>query len=117
MTPTRNLLRLLGVLGLLLSTASCSSPTLRSETLQPRLARLDTRAGETIRGEKLLERPAVLAFYAARKSQPAWNLDAGAASIREAIEGMAKDGLDPADYHRARIDSLIALRAARRSEA
>ena len=95
---------------------SCSSPSLSRQTLQPRIAFLVSTPGETVRGETLLQRDAVAAFYEARKAQPAWKLPAGAESVREAIADIARDGLDPADYHLAQIDSLIAARKAGRSD-
>jgi murein L,D-transpeptidase YcbB/YkuD len=103
-------------LGLGLGLSSCSSPSLKRETLQPRIAFLVSTPGETVRGETLLQREAVGAFYAARKSQPAWKLPSGGESVRQAIADIAQDGLDPGDYHLAKIDSLLEARKAGRSD-
>jgi murein L,D-transpeptidase YcbB/YkuD len=111
MTALRKLLPIAGVLGVLLSITSCSSPSGQSNAaIQPRVAQFVANPAKSIAGEPLLQRNAVVAFYEARKNAPAWNLDAGATSIRGAIVEIAKDGLDPADYHLARIDSLLAQR-------
>ena len=120
MTPTRNLpvlVRLLGALGAVLTLASCSGPSLERAALQPRVTGLIAKPRETVAGEKLLQRDAVIAFYQDRKFEPAWDLGPGAASIREAIAGIGQDGLDPDEYHLARIDSLLAQRKSRRSDA
>ena len=95
--------------GALFLSVSCSpsSPKAQAATLKPRVARLVATPGETVRGEVLLERDALLGFYQARKGQPAWDLEADGKSVREAIAGVAKDGLDPGDYHLAAIDSLL----------
>ncbi len=103
-------------LGLVLGLTSCSSPALKREALAPRVAFLVATPGETVRGERLLQRDAVAAFYEARKSEPAWKLPSGAESVREAIADIARDGLDPGDYHLASIDSLIEQRKGARSE-
>ena len=87
--------------------ASCSTPKLQSATLRPRVARIVETPGETVRGEALLQREALVEFYKVRKNQPAWDLGSGARSVKEAIEGIRRDGLDPADYHLAAIDSLL----------
>jgi murein L,D-transpeptidase YcbB/YkuD len=111
MTPPRKLLPIAGVLGVLLSITSCSAPSGQSNAaIQPRVARFVANPTAPIAGEALLQRKAVVAFYEARKNEPAWDLDNGAHSIRDAIEGIAKDGLNPADYHLARIDALLAQR-------
>jgi murein L,D-transpeptidase YcbB/YkuD len=110
MTTSRAALRSIVVLAVALVAASCSSPRLDQAALKPRLARLVSAPGTSVAGEALLQHEAVVAFYQARKGQPAWDLDAGAGSMREAIAGIARDGLDPADYHLARIDSLMAQR-------
>jgi murein L,D-transpeptidase YcbB/YkuD len=110
MTNPRIALRILGALGLLLSITSCTSRSVDRGALQKRVAGIVATPGTSVAGETLLERDAVVAFYQGRKNQPAWDLGQGAASIRDAIAGIAQDGLTPADYHLARIDSLIAQR-------
>src|SRR5690349_19089405 len=98
MTALRKLLPIAGVLGVLLSITSCSSPSGQSHAaVRPRVAQFVANPAKSIAGEPLLQRQAVVAFYEARKNEPAWDLDAGAASIRQAIADIAKDGLEPAD--------------------
>jgi murein L,D-transpeptidase YcbB/YkuD len=63
-----------------------------------------------------LQPKAVAAFYEARNAEPAWNLPGDAESIRKAIDDLAEDGLDPADYHRALIDTLLAERKSARTD-
>src|SRR5690349_16771084 len=101
---------------LLLALTSCSTPSVRSQGLTPRLAKLANTSRTSIRGEALLEPRAVAAFYQARQDQPAWDLPGDAASIREALHDLAQDGLDPADYHLALIDALLAERKGARSD-
>lgn len=110
---------------LLIGTVSCSStpslgglgtPALKRETLAARITQLGTPTDASVGGEKLLLGPSVVAFYEARKDEPAWKLPGDATSIRAAIAGIEKDGLDPAEYHLARIDTLLAARQAHRTE-
>src|SRR5262245_2045607 len=99
-----------------LSAASCSQPKLEKKVLEPRVIRLVQTPGGTVRGEALLQHDVVTAFYQARNSQPAWDLPDDAESIREAIVGIVKDGLDPRDYHLAAIDTLLGERGRERSD-
>ena len=117
MTHSPRLLPIALYLGVLLSITSCSSPLGRhtAGAVPTRVTRLIATPGASIGGEPLLQRKAVEAFYRARENRSAWDLDAGAASVRAAIADIAKDGLDPADYHLARIDALIAARKAQPS--
>jgi murein L,D-transpeptidase YcbB/YkuD len=110
---------------LLLCAVSCSStpslgglgtPALKRETLAARITQLGTPADAPVSGEKLFAGPSVVAFYEARKDEPAWKLPGDATSIRAAIVGIERDGLDPAEYHLARIDTLLAARQAHRTE-
>jgi len=111
MTALRKLLPIAGLFGVLLSITSCSAPSGQSNAaIQSRVAQFAANPEKSISGQRLLQREAVVAFYKARANKPAWNLDAGATSIRGAIVEIAKDGLNPDDYHLARIDSLLARR-------
>ena len=110
MTNPRTALRVLGAFGFLLSIAACSPRSLDQAALHQRLTGLVATPGTSVAGDALLKRDAVVAFYKERKDQPAWDLGSGAASIRGAIARIGRDGLTPADYHLARIDSLIAQR-------
>ncbi len=109
-------LRFVASLGLLLILGACSGSSLDQAKLQPRVTRLVEKPKESVAGETLLQRDAVIAFYQARKFKPAWDLGPGAASIREAIAGIGQDGLDPDEYHLARIDSLLARRKEQRTD-
>ena len=113
----------LAVIGpiLALSLASCSSPpslrafsasTLKRTTVHARVANL----GDEISGERLRQRAVIDTLYGARKDEPAWQLPGDAESVRKAIVAIAQDGLEPADYHLARIDTLLAARKAKRTE-
>jgi murein L,D-transpeptidase YcbB/YkuD len=115
MTNLPKLLPVALCLGVLLSIASCSSLQGRhtAGALPPRVLHLIAARGASIGGERLIERKAVGAFYHARANRSAWDLDAGATSVRAAIVDISKDGLDPADYHLARIDALIAAHKAK----
>jgi murein L,D-transpeptidase YcbB/YkuD len=113
----------LAVIGpvLLLSLASCSSPpsmrgfsgpTLKRETVHARIASL----GDDISGERLHQRSVIDSLYRARKDEPAWKLPGDGESVRKAIVAIAQDGLEPADYHLARIDTLLQARKSQRTE-
>ena len=103
-------------LGILLSIASCSSAQLERDVLQTRITKLSTPAAAAVQGEKLLKGDAVAAFYKGRNAEPAWKLPGDAESIRHAIDDMAKDGLNPADYHRDKIDALLEERKKQRTD-
>jgi len=107
--------------GLLLLLASCSSPpslrafsapALKRETLHARLADL----GSAVAGEPLRQASVIDSLYGARKDEPAWKLPGDAESVKKAILAIAQDGLEPADYHLARIDTLLAARKSQRTE-
>ena len=66
------------------------------------------QGSSSIGGERLGEQTAVWRFYKARGSRPAW-LD-HRDQVVSAIRGLEADGLDPADYHLAAIESLIEKR-------
>lgn len=109
----------------LLSVTACSStpalqqiarPSLKRESLQARITQLGSPGSASVRGDNLLQGKAVVAFYEARKGEPSWALPGDAESIRKAMLDITNDGLDPADYHLARIDSLLAERKQRRTE-
>ena len=113
----------LAVLGpiLLLTLSSCSSPpslrafsapALKRETLHARVADL----GNEVAGERLRQRAVIDSLYGARNDEPAWKLPGDGESIRKAIVAIAQDGLEPADYHLARIDTLLAARKEKRTE-
>lgn len=80
----------------------------------PAVARLQQSlaAGATRAGERILSIEALRLFYAARDHRPAW-LAAGRPNrereaLLEALRAADLEGLDPADYHLAAIERLIA---------
>src|SRR5512132_3399433 len=73
-----------------------------------RLDALD-RGAATIRGERLWQSRALARFYRARQSRSAWS-GRDAEDIVQAIRGVSRDGLNPADYHLKAIEQLIATR-------
>ncbi len=81
-----------------------------AEALRSRVEALRAAPATRIRGIQLMQPRAVVAFYEARGFQPAWALPAGAATIVQAIRRTQEDGLTPADYHLAALDSAIAAR-------
>jgi hypothetical protein len=83
--------------------AAFSSPALKRETLHARVADL----GNAVSGEPLRHGSVIDSLYGARKDEPAWKLPGDAESVKKAILAIAQDGLEPADYHLARIDTLL----------
>jgi murein L,D-transpeptidase YcbB/YkuD len=78
-----------------------------SENLRTTVATLGNGSA-AVRNVPLLERKAVTTFYEARKYRRAWDLGSGdAARVAEAIRGIARDGLDPKDYHLQTIETMI----------
>jgi murein L,D-transpeptidase YcbB/YkuD len=78
-----------------------------SENLRTTVATLGNGSA-AVRNVPLLERKAVTTFYEARKYRRAWDLGSGDADrVLEAIRGIARDGLDPKDYHLQTIETMI----------
>lgn len=78
-----------------------------SENLRTTVATLGNGSA-AVRNVPLLERKAVTTFYEARKYRRAWDLGSGDADrVAEAIRGIARDGLDPEDYHLQTIETMI----------
>jgi murein L,D-transpeptidase YcbB/YkuD len=73
-----------------------------SQKLQARLASNGGEVG-SVQGERLLQPTAVAKFYQAHKYERAWPKPE---EVIEAIRGVAADGLDPADYHLQKLESL-----------
>jgi len=89
-----------------------AAPQLKRETLRARVEHLE---GE-VHGERLLRKSTVDSLYDARGGEPAWTLPKEGESVRDAILAIAQDGLEPADYHLAAIDTLLAARKDHRTE-
>ncbi len=104
-------------LALCLALTSCSTPTVRGQAPTPRSTKLPVTAQASVRGEALLQPRAVAAFFKARNDQPAWDLPADAIAIRDAVQGLAADGLDPANEHLLLLDTLLAERERGRTDA
>jgi murein L,D-transpeptidase YcbB/YkuD len=66
--------------------------------------------GASVRGTRLIQGGAVRRFFEARRFQPAWTLPAEADEILEAIRGIDRDGLTPADYHAEAIAAALTER-------
>jgi L,D-transpeptidase YcbB len=79
-----------------------------TQNLQARLKSLNETTS-WIRGERLVAPGEVVRFYAGRDSKRAWEGNA-AEQIVQAIQAVKRDGLTPADYHLAAIESLIVER-------
>ena len=61
-----------------------------------------------VRGSRLLQARAVAAFFEARAFKPAWTGGQDPEALLAAIRRLDEDGLTPADYHLAAIESLLA---------
>lgn len=76
--------------------------------IRDRLTAID-RGAASVRGQRLLQAKPVSLFYQARKGTHAWD-ENDQSSIVQAIRGIGRDGLNPADYHLAAIERLLADR-------
>ena len=78
-----------------------------AEALRARVEQLHDVRTTTIAGVRLKRPDAVAHFFDARDFRPAWALPAAANEILTAIRAIDRDGLTPADYHLAAIESAI----------
>lgn len=95
------------LLAVAIGAASCGSSSREvSKKLQARLA---SNGGEvsSVQGERLLQPSAVSRLYQARKFERVWTKPE---EVIEAIHAVTADGLDPADYHLQKIESLAEQR-------
>lgn len=76
-----------------------------TKRVQSRISTFDV--GAVIQGKRLLQPKVVERVYAVRKGNAVWPEPDDAKQIVRAIRGMEKDGLDPADYHLAAIETLM----------
>lgn len=104
---TRFLLLLAVVIPTACGKAGPSSSEIDS-AIQSRLEAMD-RGAASIRGQRFLQPKPVAQFYRARKGAHAWDQD-DQNGIVEAIRNIRLDGLNPADYHLAAIERLLADR-------
>ena len=68
-------------------------------------------AARVVRGSRLLQARAVAAFFEGRAFKPAWTGPQDPEAVLAAIRRVDEDGLTPADYHLAAIESLLAARS------
>ena len=109
-TTTRVLL-LLSVISLTVD-AQVSPPSGSQETLRARIEAVrDAPAARVVRGSRLLQARAVAAFFESRAFKPAWAGAQDPEAVLAAIRRSDEDGLTPADYHLAAIESLLAARS------
>ena len=88
---------------LLSSPAAAQTP----EAMRARVEQVHDAPATPIAGARLLRPDAVAHFFQARGFTPAWTGPAPA-EILKAIRAIDADGLTPADYHLAALDSLVA---------
>ena len=95
---------------LTLGGTSCSHASVGSQAIDPQLrARVTALEQErsAVHGEWLLQPQAIFAFYRARDFKPAWPSPAEREKVVDAIRGIERDGLTPADYHLDALQSLL----------
>ena len=82
------------------------------ETLRARIEAVrEAPAAPVVRGSRLLQPRAVAAFFEGRAFKPAWTGPQDPEAVLAAIRRVGEDGLTPADYHLAAIESLLAARS------
>jgi L,D-transpeptidase YcbB len=79
------------------------------ETLRARIEAVrEAPAAPVVRGSRLLQPRAVAAFFEGRAFKPAWTGPQDRGAVLAAIRRLDEDGLTPADYHLAAIETLVA---------
>ena len=78
------------------------------EALRVRVELIHDVPATLVRGQRLHQADAVAHFFEARNFQPVWTSPTALAEIVRAIREIDRDGLTPADYHLAAIESLPA---------
>ena len=107
-SATARVLVLLSALSLPVD-AQLSPPSGLQEALRARIEAVrESPAARVARGSRLLQARAVAAFFEGRAFKPAWTGPQAAEAILAAIRRIDEDGLTPADYHLAAIESLLA---------
>ena len=82
------------------------------EALRARIEAVrEAPAARVVRGSRLLQARAVAAFFEGRAFKPAWTGPQDPEAVLAAIRRLDEDGLTPADYHLAAIESLLAARS------
>ena len=104
------IVKLLLACALTLGGTSCGHAAVGSQAVDPQLrARVTALEQErtAVHGEKLLQPKAVFAFYHARDFSAAWPSATEREKVVDAIRGVERDGLTPADYHLDALQSLL----------
>lgn len=83
-----------------------------AEALRARVEQLHDVRTTPIAGVRLKRPDTVVHFFEARDFRPVWSVPAGANEIAAAIRAIDRDGLTPADYHLAVIESALGGRTA-----
>ena len=105
------LLLLLSVISLTVD-AQVSPPSGLQEALRTRIEAVrEAPAARVVRGNRLLQARAVAAFFEGRAFKPAWTGPQDPEAVLAAIRRVDEDGLTPADYHLAAIESLLAAKS------
>jgi L,D-transpeptidase YcbB len=103
--PVSHRLAAAAVLAAVLVSSPAGAQT--AEAVRTRVEQLHDAPATPIAGVRLLRPDAVAHFFEARDFRPAW-APAAAAEILQAIHTIDRDGLTPADYHLALLESLTA---------
>jgi murein L,D-transpeptidase YcbB/YkuD len=110
-STTARVLVLLSVICLTVD-AQVSPPSGLQEALRTRIEAVrDAPAARVVRGSRLLQARAVAAFFEGRAFKPAWAGPQDPEAVLAAIRRVDEDGLTPADYHLAAIESLLATKS------
>ncbi len=109
---TARVLVLLSVLSLTTVDAQVPPSNGLQEVLRARIEAVrDAPAARVVRGSRLLQARAVAAFFEGRAFKPAWTGAQDPEALLGVIRRLDEDGLTPADYHLAAIESLLAARS------
>ena len=107
-STTARVLVLLSVISLTVDAQVSPSGGL-PETLRARIEAVrEAPAAPVVRGSRLLQPRAVAAFFEGRAFKPAWTGPQDRGAVLAAIRRLDEDGLTPADYHLAAIETLVA---------
>lgn len=79
-----------------------------SQAIEARVSAVTTNAETTIRGQGVASAQFLENFYTQRAFEPAWTNSANVDGLLRAVGASFEEGLDPADYHQATLNSLRA---------
>jgi L,D-transpeptidase YcbB len=100
---------LLAILGAGGTGASGGQSVSIEDAIRARIEQLQKDTHLQIRGRRLWQPEAVRSLLAARSSAPLWRGRAAFEQIVQAIRAIDRDGLTPADYHLAAIDTILTV--------